>query len=79
MQVRESAFSRKLRWLWPAVLALVVALFTACGNSASTPAADNGSDGQGGADTDRPVDEIEITVTLYPTGLDAVPYNVGIE
>lgn len=75
--LKERVTAKKWRWLWPTVLALMMVLLTACGNSAGTPAESGSADSNGS--TSQQVDEIEITVTHYPTGLYAVPYIVGIE
>lgn len=48
-------------------------LAAGCGAADKTT---SGSEGKGGA---KKVDEISISVTHYPTGLYAVPYDVGIE
>ncbi|MCG6796514.1 ABC transporter substrate-binding protein [Geobacillus sp. YHL] len=50
---------------------LLLVLISGCGQTTSAP--------QKGKDTSDKMDEIDITVTHYPTGLYAVPYNVGIE
>ncbi|PLT34458.1 ABC transporter substrate-binding protein [Bacillus sp. V5-8f] len=56
------------------MLGLLLIVLAGCGgNDAASGTAKSKSEGKG------KVDEIEISVTHYPTGLYGVPYNIGIE
>lgn len=74
----ESVLKAKRRWMLPLVLVLCAALLAACGQNANAPQQTGEGEDKGAAKQGK-LDEIEITVTHYPTGLYAVPYNVGIE
>lgn len=52
---------------------LMASIMVACSGK------DSGSSKEATGDGEKKIDEIEIAVTHYPTGLYAVPYNVGME
>jgi NitT/TauT family transport system substrate-binding protein len=74
----KSVLKTKHRWTLFWVLVLFLALLTSCGQNTNAPQQTGRGDDKGSTKTGK-LDEIEITVTHYPTGLYAVPYNVGIE
>ncbi len=76
--MKESVSKTKRRWLLPVILVLFVALITACGQNTNESQPTNDAENNDSAKQGE-LDEIEITVTHYPTGLYAVPYNVGVE
>ncbi|PLR75882.1 ABC transporter substrate-binding protein [Bacillus sp. V3-13] len=55
---------------------IMLLLFVAAGCGGEKPATGSASSGSGGG---KKIDVIDISVTHYPTGLYAVPYDVGIE
>jgi NitT/TauT family transport system substrate-binding protein len=66
---RKNTWVKKTSFVWIVVLMFIL---SACSEKVTTISSKTNSG-------DKKMDEIEISVTHYPTGLYAVPYDVGME